>query len=230
MKSKKWFALVTMFAILLFGFHSNLQGQEQKDPNKDPNNKIKLLEEKIKTLENVVELQRETISRLKLKFDEQTKENERLKKLCSQAGIDTTPQKLQKGKTENIIEISPYQIEQFPEIHKDLTYLQQTEFYAKNYAGKTVQWSGRFISVNPQGKGGYIAGFEHIEPKTDERPELITKVMIEFPESMKQRLLLLKKGSLITYQVILPDRLEQTRVRSGSNKSSLHFMAGKFIP
>lgn len=60
MNSKKCFILTTAFVTFLIGLHTPIWGQETKDPNDE----IKVLQEKIRQLENVVETLQKTISHL----------------------------------------------------------------------------------------------------------------------------------------------------------------------
>jgi len=227
MNSKKYFIMITTLMTFLVGLNTNLWGQEQKDPN----DKNKLLEEKIKTLENVVEAQRETIGRLKLKLDEQTKENERLKKLCSQAGIDISPQKDKKPSNvedANFSNVRPTQLYELVHPHQPLTRLQKEEFYKNNCKGKWIQWTGMvdFISSLRKGKKDkddyyevrfihYYPGWMPYSPWWNSRqrkstpwarpPDYPMNVSVKFSESQKQNLLLLNKGAIVTYQAKLPD-------------------------
>ena len=102
MNSKKCFVLITTLTIFLIGLNTNLWGQEQKDPN----DKIKVLQEKIKQLESIVEAQQKTISRFEIYNERLKKENERLKNLCSQAGID-----LKESNSSNAIKTSHERLE-----------------------------------------------------------------------------------------------------------------------
>jgi hypothetical protein len=83
MNSKKCFVLAVTLLTFLIGLNTTLWGQEQKDPN----DKIKVLQERITQLESVVESQQKTISRLELKLDERIKENEKPKAPHKEDGV-----------------------------------------------------------------------------------------------------------------------------------------------
>jgi hypothetical protein len=83
MNSKKCFVLIVTLTIFLICLNNTLWGQEQKDPNE----KIKVLQEKIKQLESIVEAQQKTINELKMKLNEQIKENEKSKTSHKEDGV-----------------------------------------------------------------------------------------------------------------------------------------------
>jgi hypothetical protein len=222
MNFKKCFILAVTLLTFLIGLNTTLWGQEQKDPN----DKIKVLQEKIKQLESVVRHTENEKAAVVRKLDEQIKENERLKNLCSQSGIDTSPQKDKKpSKVEdpNMSNVSPLQLYRFAE--GPLTELQKKEFYDNNYNGKQIQWTGIVSSVDSEmghkkDKESYhIVTFLYYFPHDYQRGpvrggfqggamsgyDYPVKVRVEFPESQKQKLISLNTGSLVTYQAKLPD-------------------------
>ena len=216
MNSKKCFILEVTLLTFLIGLNTTLWGQE---PN-DPNDKIKVLQEKIKQLESVVRHTENEKASVVRKLDEQIKENERLKNLCSQIGIDTSPQKNEKpSKAEdpNMIKVGLEQLYQlFTVKSRSLTNLQKDVWQKellKNYGGKYVQWTGRITSIS-----NFIKDKKDAESHCQMQfiyqnfnSGFMADVRVEFPETMKQRLLSLNKGSLITYQGKLPDNYEHMK-------------------
>ena len=208
MRSKKCLIVGVTLAACLFGLHTGLWGQELKDTDEE----VKILQEKIKQLENVVETQQRTISQLNQKLNEQTKENERLKELYSKAGIDVsslTDIQLSKVESQNLSKASVNELYQF--YNKPITDLQKEEQYKSDYRGKWVQWTGKVISVRAErakkdGPEHYFVEFIHGHPDQDKaKDKVVTRVKVEFDRALKQRLLSLDKGSTVTYQGKLPD-------------------------
>jgi hypothetical protein len=215
MNPKKCLVLIVAFAVCLIGLNTTLWGQEPKDPN----DKIKVLQEKIKQLESVVRHTENEKAAVVRKLDEQIKENERLKRLCSQAGIDTSPQKDKKpSKVEdaNFSNVGLEDLTQF--VRGPLTELQKKELY-KNYEGKLVQWTGIVSSVsNVTGKGkdaesSYSVIFVHPLRHTPFLLYNINRIVVDvkFQESLKQSLLSLNQGSQVTYQGKLPDSYDKIK-------------------
>jgi uncharacterized coiled-coil protein SlyX len=211
MRSKKCLIVGLTLAAYLFGLHTTLWGQEPKDPNE----KIKLLQEKIKQLENVVETQQNTIRQLNQKLNEQTTENERLKKLCSQAGIDISPlQDTEPSKVEsqNLSKVTLNQLYQF--YNGPVTDLQREEQYKNSYKGKWVQWTGTVVAVWSVGRAKdnaehYRANFIYPHPNKNKAMHKETvSVNVEFDEMLKKRLLSFHQGDIVTYQGKLPDNCE----------------------
>jgi uncharacterized coiled-coil protein SlyX len=211
MNPKKCFVMGVAVVTCLIGLQTTVWGQELKDPNEE----IKLLQEKIKQLENVVESQQNTIRQLNQKLNEQTKENERLKNLCSQAGIDISPLKdtePSKVESQNLSKVTLSQLYKF--CKEPITDLQKEEQYKNNYKGQWVQWTGKVESVSSEKRKKddtehYYVEFSHTQPDKDEvkgKTGIIVKV--EFDKMLKQRLLSLNKGSNVTYQGKLPDSYE----------------------
>jgi hypothetical protein len=211
MNSKKCFVLIVALTISLICLNTNLWGQETKDPNSE----IKVLQEKIKQLESLVDAQQKTINRFEIYNERLKKENERLKNLCSQAGIDTSPQKDKKPSKVVDANFSTVSLEElFQFVNGPLTELQKKELYENNYKGKWIQLIGRVNRVNnapySHGKdveGHYFMDFIYTLPpalggSVYNRTILVT---LEFDESQKQKLLSINKGNLVTYQGKLPD-------------------------
>jgi hypothetical protein len=72
-----------------------------------------------------------------------------------------------------------------------------------------VQWAGTVEfadSAKIKDKEQYFVEFIHILPdKNLDQREIMVKVIVQFDEMLKQRLLSLKKGAIVTYQGKLPD-------------------------
>jgi uncharacterized coiled-coil protein SlyX len=208
MNPKKCFVMGVAVVTCLIGLQTTVWGQELKDPNEE----IKLLQEKIKHLENVVETQQNTIRQLNQKLNEQTKENERLKNLCSQAGINISPLKdvkPSKVKSQNLSKVTLNQLYQF--YNEPITDLQKEEQYKNNYKGKWVQWTGkvgtvRFEKRKKDNAEHYFVEFIHTHPdKNNVKDKIMMTVTVEFDEMLKQRLLSFNEGDVVTYQGKLPD-------------------------
>ncbi len=205
MKSKESFIIGIILVACLFVLNTTLWGQE------DPNEEIRMLREKIKQLENVVETQQNKISQLNQQLNEQTKEIERLERLCSQAGISISPAEgkiTSKDESQNVSKITLNQLQKF--CTTPMTDLQKEEEYKNNYKGKRVQWTGKVYTIDfEKRKGGtevYIVQFFHKHP--DKELAKYTKhfrVKVEFNEIHKQKLLSLDIGDTVTYQANLPD-------------------------
>jgi hypothetical protein len=208
MMSKKCFIAGATLAACFFGLCTALLGQGPKDPNEE----VKLLQAEIKRLENIIKTQQNTINQLNQKLNEQTEENERLKTLCSQAGIDISSSKntiSPKVESENLSKVSLNQLYQF--YNEPTTDLQKEEQYKNNYKGKWVQWTGRVISIRSEkreedGAEHFFVEFAHAHPNRDNpRDKVMMNITVEFDEILKQRLLSLKKGAVVIYQGKLPD-------------------------
>jgi hypothetical protein len=204
MRSKKCFIIGVTLAACLFGLQTPLWGQESKDPNEE----VKLLQEKIKQLENVVETQQNTISQLNQELDEQTKEIKRLKMLCSKAGVNISPvqdKTSSKDKYENFIKVSPLKLYYF--YKAPMRKLQKEEQYRNKYKGQWVQWTGRINSIVDEFDGVLV--FTNLREDIFRNGTLeqgitfIVRVYID--KTQKQKLLLLEEGDIVTYQGKLPD-------------------------
>lgn len=210
MRSKKCFIVGVSLAACLFGLHTTLWGQEPNDVNyieklKDPNEEIRMLQEKIKQLENVVETQQNTISQLNQELDEQTKKNERLKNLCSQAGIDISPVK----------DIKPSEVRSFSKVflnqlyyfyNAPMTDAEKEERYKEKYKGKWVQWTGKVKSIMENHHYYVVFIYDHpVKDKANDRDKRVVKVTVAFDKMLKERILSFKEGSIVTYQGKLPD-------------------------
>jgi hypothetical protein len=219
MRFKKCFFIGVTLAVCLSGFHTILWGQEPNDVNNIEELKVIIvkLENKIEEQENKIkrlriELQAEK-AKLQAELDEQKRENERLKKLCSQAGIDTSPLKDIKpsiSKSQNLIKVTLNQLYQFNK--ETITNLQKEEEYKNNYAGKWVQWTGKVGTVRYEKSKKdtierYYVGFIQTHPAGENcaKEKIMILVKVEFNKMFKQQLLSFNEGDIVTYQGKLPD-------------------------
>jgi hypothetical protein len=245
MNSKKCFVLIATLFSFSIGLNTNLWGQEQKDPN----DKTKVLQEKIEQLANVIETQQKTITQiksentiLKQKLDEQTKEAERLKNLCSQAGIDISislqkDEEPSKDDSKTLTKVSITQLYQLvvtsaqtTTVQREAIYKEREKLYEKMYAGKYVQWKGKIEKVERIGKG-YFMSFKYSLPRAPRGFMLVefVTIQVEFPEneSLERRILSLNTGSIVTYEGKLPDSYAE--ILSLSSEKRLSLTDGKIL-
>lgn len=195
----------------LIGSQTTVCGQELKNPNEE----IKLLQEKIKQLENVIETQQNTINQLNQELNEQTKENKRLKKLCSQAGIDISPLKdtePSKVESKNVINVTPKQLYYFYEA--PMTDVEKEERYKEKYKGKWVQWTGKIYKIQKVYEDYFVEFVYEFSDKDEANApkkwhlptkKVVLKIGVEFDKTLKQRILSFKTGYIVTYEGRLPD-------------------------
>lgn len=93
MKIKKLLILVVISASCSAGWPTIVLGQQEKEQSQS----VEQLQEKINELEKTIKAQQQTLrrarkayERAKKQLDEQVKENERLKTLCKEAGVNIT--------------------------------------------------------------------------------------------------------------------------------------------
>ena len=235
---KKIFAILIIFFICAIGKaatdsnntivpDSNITAVPDTNTTADSQEKIKQLERIIESLQKRLDKIITANNDLKKQLDEQIKENERLKNLSSQAGSDTSSLKEIKPlkvESPNLSDISLGQLYQFCE--KPITDLQREEQYKNNYKWKWVQWTGTVeaVSLLRREKGVaeyYLVTFIHIHPdKNLAQSKFIVKVIVQFDKMLKQRLLSLKKGAIVTYQGKLPNSYKDLGTICGFPESS----------
>lgn len=104
---------------------------------------------------------------------------------CVEETEKTTP-------TTEDLGISYFEFDRIFGVDSRLTDIQKNEEW-KKYEGKIVKWKGRVVDINEGMFGGYTVTFKH-KPTT-----LTFDVMVDFDDSMKDKLITIQIGDYVTY-------------------------------